>query len=224
MRNFLSLCFLFISISIFGQVQLSDLPDIAKVYKITIDKKKLNFNDTVVKVRLISRYLDEKSNGSVDTLINKGVYLDSAGVVDAIIKGIINTNQMVANITYQLIRRSSFSVGLDNYNNAYRNITNKSIYDYTWESYGKYYTGDWKLSVINSNTGESINSHSLTIDSNAKAKGTSGTIIYLGRMDINSQNNIQLVNYFAKGQVNIFHNISQNTFISTDGRFLLIKQ
>jgi hypothetical protein len=223
MKN-LTFLFLLISVSVFAQVQPSDLPDITKVYKVTVDKKKINPTDTVKKVRLIPRYLDPKSDGSVDTLTAKGVYLDSAGIANAVIQKIVETNQAAAEATYRWFGSLSVAPGLANYNAIYKDITGQNIYAQTWSVYGSNYVGTWRLTIANANTGETVANHNLTIAADGKAKRGTGTPNYSGQLQVNSPNNIQLSNYFATNQVNVFHAIGANTFISTDGRFFLIKQ
>lgn len=224
MKSLFFISLLLLSISLFGQVQPSDLPDIAKVYSVKVDKKKINIQDTVKKVRLIPRYLEPKSDGSVDTLTAKGVYLDSLGVANAVLQKILETNAAAAEATRQWFGSLSVAPGLANYNGIYKDITGQSIYAQTWAIYGSSYVGNWRLAVANSNTGETIAAHNLTIAADGKAKRGTGTPNYSGQLQVNAPNSIQLVNYFATGQVNVFHQVGANIFISTDGRFFLIKQ
>lgn len=224
MKNLFSIALLLFSVSVFAQVQPSDLPDISKVYKVTVDKKKINPQDTVKKVRLIPRYLDPKSDGSVDTLTARGVYLDSAGIANAVIQKIIETNQAAAEATYRWFGSLSVAPGLANYNGIYKDITGQSIYTQTWAAYGSNYVGTWRIAIANQNTGETVAAHTLTIAADGKAKRGAGNPNYSGKVEVNSPNNIQLTNYFATNQINVFHQVGSNIFISTDGRFFLIKQ
>lgn len=197
-----------------GQVKL---PDINRVDSVRVLKRFSTPGDTVRKVQFITL----EAGG--DTI--RGALQDSATLVAAIRDRINQENSQASNNTFLLYQQFSKAKGVLEYGKMYKRVSNQRYTDWTWSTQKTPYLGKWQLS------GQGIASHILTVSEDAKAIRDVGTPKYSGRIEILAATRVQLVNYFAANTVvvfdfvarNQFQNVTQEVFMSTDGKYFLVK-
>lgn len=215
MKNvFLFFLFAVISWGVSGQIKL---PDINRVDSVRVLKRFAAPGDTVRKIQFITL----EAGG--DTI--RGALQDSALLVAAIRDRINQENSQASNNTFLLYQQFSKAKGVLEYGKMYRRVASQSYTDWTWSTQKTPYLGKWQLS------GQGITSHVLTVSEDAKAVRDTGTPKYSGRIEILAQTRVQLVNYFAANTTVVFDfvarnqlgNTTQEVFMSTDGKYFLVK-
>ena len=203
-----------------AQNQPVKLPDIAKVDSVRVAKRMASPSDSVRKIQFI---IIEQG----DTI--RGALQDSASVAAGIRDKIQQETSQASNNTFLLYQQFSKSKGLLEYNKVYRRVTGQNYTDFTWSTMKTPYLGKWQMS------GQGITSHLLTVGEDAKAIRDTGTPKYSGTFRILAQTRVELVNYLANGTVITFDFVARNqvtqggqvftqeVFMSTDGKYFLVK-
>lgn len=213
MRYLLFIFYFVAAFAVTGQVKLPNLEGLDSVRVV----KRLVQGDSVRRIQFIT------ISTSGDTV--RSALQDSAALVSAIRDKINKENSQASNNTYLLFQQFSRAKGVAEYGKMYQRVARQTYTDWTWSTQKNPYLGKWQLS------GQGVTAHVLTVSEDAKAIRDSGNPKYNGKLEILASNRVQLVNYFAANTVVVFdfvarnqsQNGTQEVFMSTDGKYFLVK-